>query len=145
VICTNVAALSVTSSSWMVTRESLLSTVSPLIHEMDGLGSPEATQANVIVLPASTAIVWFGRITIRAGSEKKMRESMYTTWIGETQRKEICCSSTYRGKRVQSQHIPPVAVTDSSKLTLALLSALLAVQMYCPPSASSTLQISKID
>ena len=48
----------------MVTRESLLSTVSPLFQEMDGLGSPEATQTKVIVLPASTATVWFGRMTI---------------------------------------------------------------------------------
>jgi len=48
----------------MVTRESLLSTVSPLFQEMDGLGSPEDTQTKVMVLPASTAIVWLGRVTI---------------------------------------------------------------------------------
>ena len=48
----------------MVTRESLLSTLSPLFQEMDGLGFPEATQTKVTVLPAFTELVWFGRMTI---------------------------------------------------------------------------------
>ena len=65
----NVTPFSVSSSSKIVIRELLLSTVSSLFQEMDGLGVPWATQTKVMVLPASIAIVWFGRMTIWAGSE----------------------------------------------------------------------------